>query len=303
MQFSIYRVWLLSKKQWAENRQLYVLGLLATAGIMGAAFLVALTHVNGFDYNNQRAGLFGGAAIAGAVFTSTILSNYNDKIKGIQALTLPASALEKLVTALIYTLIIFPLAYLLVAYPVMAAVYYIDTQILGHPNGLYDLSLSGQFQETILLYLILQAVVLLCSVLFKRYNTVKTIVLVFAFFYGSLVINPLIAGRMLDVKGLSNTNINMRQVLFSETGTRLKDTVTQIKITEPIMQGATPYSDINMYFKDSIYRFPFNFYKPHIITLLLSVSDTSKLIFTILAVLAVPFLWLTTWFRLKETQL
>lgn len=85
MQFSIYRVWLLIKKQWAENRQLYLLGLLATAGVMGIAFLFHMSEDKGLDYNAQRAVLIAGAGVGGAIFTSTILSRFNDKLKGIQA--------------------------------------------------------------------------------------------------------------------------------------------------------------------------------------------------------------------------
>jgi hypothetical protein len=303
MQFSLYRVWLLCKKQWAENRQLYILGLLATAGIMGAAFLIPVTIAEGLDYGHQRAILFGGAGIIGAVFTSTILSQFNDKTKGIQALTLPASAAEKLVAAILYTLLIFPLAYLLVAYPVMMIIRYIDVDMVGHTNPLYDLSLNGRVSETVGLYVTLQAAVLLCSVLFKRYTIVKTIVLVFVVFYGSIVINPLIADGMMNIKALKDKRVNVRQIVYDEAGKAVKDTMTREIVAEPVMQTAGPYSDINMYYKNNFYKINFALDKPYIVNLVLSVNDTGKWIFHILFILMIPFLWLVTWFRLKETQL
>jgi hypothetical protein len=303
MQFSIYRVWLLSKKQWVENRQFYILGLLATAGILAAAFLINAHQHEGLSYTNQRDVLLGGAAIAGALFTTTRLSKFNDKIKGIQALTLPASALEKLVTAILYTTLIFPLAYLLVTYPVMALTHYIDTEIIGHTTLLYNLNLQGRFMDTIVVYLALQALVLLCSVMFRRYTILKTIVLVFVVFYSSIALNPIIAERMLDIKSISHTKINMRQILYNEAGARIKDTVGVVDVSNPEMQSNPPYSDATMYFKDDVYRVHFDLPRPHIVTMGIAVSDGSKLIFNILALLTIPFLWLATWFRLKETQL
>jgi hypothetical protein len=303
MQFSIYRVWLLSKKQWVENRQFNVLGLLATAGILAAAFLINAHQHDGLTYNNQRDVLLGGAAIAGGIFTTTILSKFTDKIKGSQALTLPASALEKLVTAIIYSVLLFPLAYFLVTYPVMALIHYIDTEIIGHTTSLYDLNFSGNFMNTIMVYLGLQALVLLCSVMFRRYTILKTIVLVFVVFYSAIAINPVVAEQMLDIKSISHTKINMRQILYNDAGDRIKDTVGVVDVSNPAMQSSPPYSDATMYFKDDVYKVHFNLPRPHIVTMGLSVSDTSKLLFSILAILAIPFLWLITWFRLKETQL
>ncbi|MDB5129472.1 hypothetical protein [Mucilaginibacter sp.] len=303
MQFSIYRVWLLSKKQWAENRQLYLLGLLATAGIMGAAFLLNAAQRDGLTYNIQCDVLLGGAAVAGAIFTTTILSKFNNKVKGIQALTLPASALEKLVTAIIYAAIVFPLAYLLVTYPVMAIIHYIDTEIIGHTSVLYDLDLRRNFNTMIVVYLMLQAMVLLCSVMFKRYTILKTIVLVFVMFFGMITINPIIAERMLDMKTISHSKINMRQILYNEAGGRIKDTTGIVNVTNPVLQSTSAYADATMYFKDEVYRMHFNLLKPHLITMGLSISDGSKFIFNLLAILAIPFLWLITWLRLKETQL
>lgn len=303
MQFSIYRVWLLSKKQWAENRQLYILGLLAVAGIMAGAYLINAHHPDGLSYNNQRDVLLGGAGIAGAIFTTTILSKFNDKIKGIQTLTLPASALEKLVTAIIYTALIFPLAYLLVTYPVMAFIHYIDTDIIGHTNLLYNLDLRGHFMDTIVVYLALQALVLLCSVMFKRYTIIKTTVLVIAILFGVIMLNPLIAGQILNTNALSNKKVNIRQLTYNGAGDRTQDTVVAIDVRIPTLLSSPPYGDVNMYFKNDIVRS--NFYLPlqYTSSMSLSVSGTGKFIFRMLGLLLVPFLWLITWFRLKETQL
>ena len=108
---------------------------------------------------------------------------------------------------------------------------------------------------------------------------------------------------MLDVKSLKGASINVRQVLYNEDGKIVKDTIARETVAEPVMQAAGPYSDINMYYKNNYYKINFTLYKPHILTLVLSVNDTGKLIFNILFLLVVPFLWLITWFRLKEIQL
>lgn len=303
MQFSIYRVWLLSKKQWAENQQLYLLGLLATAGIMAAAFLFHSIQPEGLNYNNQQTILLAGAGIAGAIFSSTILSKFTDKIKGIQALTLPASALEKLITALIFSLLIFPLAYLLVTYPVLVLMHYIDNEFIGHTSRLYTPTLGGDFSKTMVPFLIIQAMVLLCSVMFKRYTIIKTVVLVFVVFFGVILINPPIANHMLDVKTISHRKINIRQILYNAAGNRLKDTVGVVSVNSPALLSTSPYDDATIYLKDNVYTANFSLTEPHTIVMSLAVSDTAKLIFKLLAFLAIPFLWLVTWLRLKETQL
>lgn len=303
MQFSIYRVWLLCKKQWAENRQLYILGLLATAGIVAAAFLISAIQREGLSSLMQENILLGGAGIAGAIFTSTILSKFNDKLKGIQALTLPASASEKLATAIIYVVFFFPMAYLLVAYPVMALIHYIDIEFIGHISLLYKFNQYGHFMETLMVYLVLQALVLLCSVLFRRYTILKTIVLVILLWFGLITINPIIAQHMLDVKTISHTKINMRQILYSDAGSRIQDTTGMVIVGNPEIQSSPAYGDVELYFKDYSYKIHPPQPGPLTASMGLSVSDSSKLIFRLLGLLIIPFLWLITWFRLKETQL
>jgi hypothetical protein len=303
MQFSTYRIWLLIKKQWAENRQLYLLGLLATAGVMGIAFLFHSSENQGLDYNAQRAVLMAGAGIGGAIFTSTILSRFNDKLKGIQALTLPASALEKLVTAIIYSQVIFPVAYVLAVYPVMALVHYVDTDIVGRVNRLYDLQLDDKLVESFLLYFILQAVILLCSVLFKRYTIIKTTVLIIVVFYGALSLNPIIAGRMLKTEGMEFNRINLKEIVYDEAGQRVVDTVVKESIVLPRLTNAFPYSDIKLYNDNFSYHIRLGLNDPHYVEFVLAQKDAVKLLFTVLAFLCIPFLWLITWFRLKETQL
>jgi hypothetical protein len=303
MQFSIYRVWLLCKKQWAENRQLYFLGILAMAGIMSAAFFTNVPSPGGLSYNMQRTILLGGSMIAGGLFASTILSKFNDKIKGIQALILPASAAEKLVSAIIYSLVIFPVVYLLIIYPVMALVHYADTALFGHTVPLYDLNLNGRFYETIGLFILLQTAVLLCSVIFKRYTIVKTIVFLFVVFYVTNGLNPLILNKVLATEGKKYSNVNIRQILYNDAGTVTQDTITRGNVIEPELQPVLPYADIRM--NEVGHRLfihlPPN--KPYQINMVLAVSDTAKLIFSFVFLLAIPFLWLITWFRLRETQL
>jgi hypothetical protein len=305
MQFSTYRVWLLSKKQWAENQQLYFLGLLALAGIMAAAFSFNFTQREGLTYSNQQSTLLAGAGISGAIFSSTILSQFTDKIKGIQALSLPASAFEKLVTALIYTLVIFPLAYLLVAYPVLVIMHYVDNQFVGHTSSLYNLTFKGDISKTFIPYIMLQAMVLLCSVVFKRYNIVKTIVVIFICFFGVVSVNPPLANKMLNLNIIKNSKINLRQVLYNESGDRVKDTTGIVNITQPAIIFAAPYGDASISFTNDVYPIPYSYNLPPSVNvnMILSVTDTYKIIFSILSLLIAPFLWLITWFRLRETQL
>jgi hypothetical protein len=76
MKLSIYRLKLLIKKQIAENVQLYLLGILAIAGVMGLIFIVTAFKSDGLKHSDQEFLLLVGMIITGGLFTCTILSQY-----------------------------------------------------------------------------------------------------------------------------------------------------------------------------------------------------------------------------------
>lgn len=300
MQFSIHRVWLLCRKQWAENTQLYILGILATAGIMAAILIFNLFNVRGIPLTTQQIIFFLGLIISGAVFTSTILSQFNEKVKGIQALTLPASTLEKLTTAIIYGLIIFPIAYLIVVYPFIAIAHYIDVHTLGRFNSLYTFK-SDNNNNAIELgsaFIITQAIMLLGSVAFKRYIFIKTTILTIVIAVGITLLNPYIVEKTVDVKRAAPKNITVKELLYSGDN-KLLNTENAPRKVNINFEYSTPYKDLTISYswRSKIYN-GITYSSGNVM-----VANPYNNIFYILLYLAIPFLWIITWFRLREKQL
>ena len=298
MQFSIHRIWLLIRKQWAENQQLYILGTLAIAGIMGAIIVFNMSSPRGLEKHTQQFILFLGSIAAGGVFTSTILSQFNEKVKGIQALTLPASALEKLTVAVIYCMVIFPVVYFVMVYPLIMIGHYIDNSIAHHPNALYNLEWDDDAYELFVTYFVLQTVALLGSVLFKRYVFIKSLIMVMVVFFGLCIINPIVAKCIIDTDGKAGFSAYVLETVYDEANKPIyKETVKAHYIRPNV--DAVPYADIvvnyggyNRYVKGASY----SAYQTKL-------HHQYNTVFLILLYLGMPFLWTITWFKLKEKEL
>lgn len=298
MQFSIHRIWLLFYKQWAENRQLYILGLLAIAGLMAAVIVFNMVDHQGLEERTQENIVLAGLMLSSSIFTTTILSQFNDKIKGIQALTLPASTVEKLAVALVYSLIIFPACFLVFVYPILSTAHYIDAEIIGRPNTLYVPKWNENLLVIFLTFLLLQGLALLCSVLFKRYVFIKATILTVSLFFGVLIINPIIAKNLIGLQHPAQVTANIHETIYSNSA----QLVSQKTVKESIwvsLWGATPYSEleINNWVNNKKYKdIDYSSYRVFI-------RNKCNAIFCILLVISIPFLWLITWFRLKEKEL
>ena len=137
MEISLQRIWLLFRKQWVDHQKMYGLGLLAMAGIISVMLLI-LTFPNidrnGLDKNTQALIFLFGLVFFGAIFTATLFDQFAEKPKGIQALMLPASSLEKLLVPILFSNLLFPLIYILLIYPIVVFAHYVDVHLQGNIN-------------------------------------------------------------------------------------------------------------------------------------------------------------------------
>jgi hypothetical protein len=108
----------LIKRHWIDNRRKYVFSALTVIMLMLAVYLIyILTALHSrLEEELQASIFFVGLGAAGCLFASTIFSDLGSKSKGIAYLALPASSLEKLLTALFYCIIVFPVFYLGIFY-------------------------------------------------------------------------------------------------------------------------------------------------------------------------------------------
>jgi hypothetical protein len=104
-QFNMTRFILVLKAYWAENVRSY---LLALSLIVGSMLLIMLSIIgtsqfNGLLYTFHVLALFGGTALGGFYFTNTAFANYATSERGVAAIMVPASQLEKYLPILLFS--------------------------------------------------------------------------------------------------------------------------------------------------------------------------------------------------------
>ncbi|MCZ4244626.1 hypothetical protein [Pedobacter punctiformis] len=184
MHFSFPRFFNLFIKQWAENKKLYLLGAIAVPIILATITLFFPITDSRLTSEVQNI-IFGFSLfIFGGIFGSSLLSVYTPKSSGIRMLMLPVSSLEKLLVAVIYGLVLFPLLYFILGYPVMLLVHQLDSEVFGNLNR--SISVTPRNIKIIYcLFLMIQSFVLFCSLYFKKFIFLKaflSFIIIFLFF-------------------------------------------------------------------------------------------------------------------------
>jgi len=113
MLFSFSRFQNYIRSHWAEYNKRYLLFTLAMVSIMlfAAICMLLLDGNNAIDEKVQYICYFFGLFVAGCIFSGTFLSALQDKDRAITYLMLPASTLEKLLCALLFTIPVFIVVY------------------------------------------------------------------------------------------------------------------------------------------------------------------------------------------------
>lgn len=197
MQFSLNRFYNLFIKQWKENKRAYILAAFSLPILMFVTCLIT-AYTSNLTENNQDAILGFGMIILGGIFSSTLLSEYNPKPKGIRSLILPTSAIEKLLVAIVYGLIIFPIAYIILVCPIILLANYIDFEIFGNLNMLATTNIKS-FLSISLVAISTSSFVLLCSLIYKKFIFIKAaltlISFIFILFLSNNLLNSVLIGN------------------------------------------------------------------------------------------------------------
>lgn len=183
--FSFERFRLQVLKHWADNQKRYMLALLASTGLLFAWFVLNFFWLQDDIKDVQQGTYFFVLFAGGAIYTSQYFSHLASKTKASNLLLLPASTFEKLLCAIFYTVVLF--------YLVITASFYIaDALAVTVTNALGDgrekvplintFSIdflhfySGHKLNFLLFFLAIQALFLLGSVYFRKYNLIKTVI-------------------------------------------------------------------------------------------------------------------------------
>lgn len=282
MQFSFTRFYHLFIKQWKENKKTYGLGLISMPLLIGVTYLI-IAYSSTLTEDAQGFVFLGGMILFGGVLCSSLLGEYTPKSKGIRTLILPTSPIEKLLVAISYGLILYPILYVILVYPVLKLVNYIDYEIFGNLN----LLITADKKFFTILFLIVPTFLsftLLSSLFYRRLIFIKTaitcILLIFTLSLTNTLINATIFGDSQPSK--------LKKEFVKSQGISVKN----IKKVSFELTGSNPFSTqafhTNSYGNGNAYISP---------------SKSIDLIGTTIFIMLIPVMLISCFFRLKEIEL
>ncbi len=262
--FSFSRLGKLINKVFYEISRLYFYSIIAMLALLSLSFTFWISFT-GPQYSEQATyviyllGLF----ITGTIFASMTFNMLGNKDKGLYWLSIPATHFEKLICTLIFTVVLFFIAYCLCFITVKTiAVIFLKEYIKGVPGGSYKElgsvfnAFDGAIKYFLYAYFAIQSLFFLGSIYFKRYAFIMT---------------SIVAALLLFAFGFYITQIQKNML---DNGAW--DMVTLIK------------RDTGS--EDNYYLYS------------VSPAISNTLLFLLKFVWA-PVLWFITWFKLKEKEI
>jgi hypothetical protein len=180
--FSFNRFSLLVLKHWADNKKRYVLSVIAFIGLLIAWFVFSiLTDMSApMSKEIQHITFFFSLFVVGTFYASQYFRDLGSRPKGINFLLVPASAFEKILCSLLYTVVFFFIVFVATFYladtlMVSIADSFIATKDVPGERGVLNVfaasSLPFERNQTInilLIFFTIQAAFLLGSVYFEN---------------------------------------------------------------------------------------------------------------------------------------
>ena len=192
--FDLNRWFLYMGKHWNENKKRYLLSLAAIGGllVLWYSFLMIVDPQNPMGLRMQVVTYYVGLFLTGCLFASMIFNDLSDGPKAISYLLTPASALEKLLTAIFYGVILFFISYTIVFYAVDFIMLKVGNGVMNgwlernhqapkSPQELLNVFISTEGGDNFYFYILLiffgvQSMFLLGSVYFVKNQYIKTLV-------------------------------------------------------------------------------------------------------------------------------
>jgi len=113
--FDFTRFSLLVKRQWVENKKLFLMASFALFGLGVVCYSFNMSFITGkLSHAIQPSSFILGIFLSGTIFTNFLLKEFSDKNATTSFLQIPASHFEKLACVILYSFIIFPIAYVLI---------------------------------------------------------------------------------------------------------------------------------------------------------------------------------------------
>jgi hypothetical protein len=286
MNSSFKRVLLLFRKQWMEDRRLFMLGILAISLLQLFLLLLEVyTADQGLHSSATSMIAVLGLFLTGSIFSSNLLNRFRHKSEAIFSFMTPASAGEKLVVALVYSMILFPVLYMLLFSGNLYIARYVERFVRLERYNLVSMG-RADITMVVLFYWVSQAVVLLFSLVFRRYAF-----LISACFLAAVCI----AGASLSERMLKNMVAGKKPALSKEV------LLYGTEVVHARLDNSNPLSNATFLLDVKVGNDP---YMPRrVVYLNASLSRSSEILFTGFVVMGFIFLLYIVWCRLKEQQL
>ncbi len=199
--FNYTRFSLLVKRQWVENKKLFLMASFALWGLGVIYYSLGINWEMGHISDAVQPMYFiGSLFIGGTFFTNYIFKDFSDKNASTNFLLIPASHLEKLLSACLYSFIVFPTVFLILFF--ITDYFFVNFANSVHEglvlkNNLRDESWKDNelwyrqllekpdifFKPLIGAWFIAQAFMMIGSVMFIRWSFIKTAFVVFAIIF------------------------------------------------------------------------------------------------------------------------
>lgn len=190
--FNLNRWLLCIGKHWSENKRKYLLSLAAIGGllVLWYSFVLIIDHSEPINGNIQTITYYVGMFLTGTLYASLIFSDLSEGPRAMHYLLTPASVLEKLLSALLYGVVLFFVCYTIIFYAVDLIMIKVANSMVSasmermhlpfKPMEVTNVFWSSDGNPinfwTLLLYFGVQTIFLLGSVYFAKFNFVKTLV-------------------------------------------------------------------------------------------------------------------------------
>jgi hypothetical protein len=195
--FNFKRFSLLVSKHWADNKKRYLLSVIAFTGVLIAWFVLTMLVDSNIRMGKsiQMVSFFFSLFVVGSFYANQYFRDLGSRAKGINFLLVPASAFEKILCSLLYTVILFFIVFIAVFYLVdvlMVAIAkgWFTTDTPDKEKGLLNvfdaanLPFDGKSSLNIfLIFFAIQSAFLLGSVYYAKFSFIKTIISGFVVFF------------------------------------------------------------------------------------------------------------------------
>jgi hypothetical protein len=192
------------KKLWFENRKAFFLNLAIVAMMLIIWLGVYLSFQTPalFKPENQIAYFFVGLIVSGSLVANFLFSEFNNKPRAINYLTLPASHVEKLLSKIFLGIILYLFCYTLTFFIIDAVMVSVANNMYGTAFPIVNPITMAKYRDPffnkspynlLFIHLIFQAVFVAGSLFFKRYAFLKSAIVLCAGWMFFLVVPNLIS--------------------------------------------------------------------------------------------------------------